>query len=167
MTNRDKGLSIVRVRLEREAVLGYEPVNTQDKAVEFIAREFADLDREVFMVLNLDAQCRPINMNVVSMGTLNYTVIHPREVFKASLLSGANQIICFHNHPSGDVKPSEDDIKVTDRLRECGRILGIDVADHFIIGGPGGTYYSFREHDWDNTMEKGYADRNFAAEKRL
>lgn len=165
MNNRDRGLSIVRVRLEREAVLGHEPVNTKDKAVEFIRDEFADLDREVFMVLNLDAGCRPINMNIVSMGTLNYCVVHPREIFKSSVLSGANQILCFHNHPSGDVTPSEEDKSITNRLIECGKILGIEVADHLIIGGRNGECFSFMEHGLITGMDR--ETREIAAQRRL
>jgi len=80
MVNYNRGLPVVRVRLEQDRVIGQEPVNTQHKAVEYIIREFADLDREVFMILNLDTYCRPINLNVVSMGTLsqcNQIFLHP------------------------------------------------------------------------------------------
>ncbi len=96
MMNHNRGLPIVRVRLVQNRVIGRDPVDTQDKAVEYIIREFADLDREVFMILNLDTACRPINLNVVSMGTLNEAMVHPREVFKASILSNANSVICLH-----------------------------------------------------------------------
>ena len=139
------GLPIVRVRLEQDRAIGKESVNTQDKAVEYIIREFADLDREVFMILNLDTALRPINLNVVSMGTLSETMVHPREVFKASILSNASSVICIHNHPGGDVTPSDPDIAVTNRLTECGKILGIEVADHLIIGGRDGTYFRDRK----------------------
>jgi len=80
MMKDNRGLPIVRVRLEQDRVIGNESVNTQDKAVEYIIREFADLDREVFMILNLDTALRPINLNVVSMGTLtesNQIFLHP------------------------------------------------------------------------------------------
>ena len=80
MMKDNRGLPIVRVRLEQYRVIGNESVNTQDKAVEYIIREFADLDREVFMILNLDTALRPINLNVVSMGTLNESnqiFLHP------------------------------------------------------------------------------------------
>ena len=161
------GLPIVRVRLEQDRVIGNESVNTQDKAVEYIIREFADLDREVFMILNLDTALRPINLNVVSMGTLNEAMVHPREVFKASILSNANSVICIHNHPGGDVTPSDPDIAVTNRLTECGKILGIEVADHLIIGGRDGTYFSFQESARANMQTMGMAENERAAEKRL
>ena len=161
------GLPIVRVRLEQDRVIGKESVNTQDKAVEYIIREFADLDREVFMILNLDTALRPINLNVVSMGTLSEAMVHPREVFKASILSNANSVICIHNHPGGDVTPSDPDIAVTNRLTECGKILGIEVADHLIIGGRDGTYFSFQESARANMQTMGMTENERAAEKRL
>ena len=161
------GLPIVRVRLEQDRTIGKESVNTQDKAVEYIIREFADLDREVFMILNLDTALRPINLNVVSMGTLSENMVHPREVFKASILSNASSVICIHNHPGGDVTPSDPDIAVTNRLTECGKILGIEVADHLIIGGRDGTYFSFQESARTNMQTMGMAENERAAEKRL
>ena len=161
------GLPIVRVRLEQDRAIGKESVNTQDKAVEYIIREFADLDREVFMILNLDTALRPINLNVVSMGTLSETMVHPREVFKASILSNASSVICIHNHPGGDVTPSDPDIAVTNRLTECGKILGIEVADHLIIGGRDGTYFSFQESARANMQAMGMTENERAAEKRL
>ena len=161
------GLPIVRVRLEQDRAIGKESVNTQDKAVEYIIREFADLDREVFMILNLDTALRPINLNVVSMGTLSETMVHPREVFKASILSNASSVIYIHNHPGGDVTPSDPDIAVTNRLTECGKILGIEVADHLIIGGRDGTYFSFQESARANMQTMGMTGNERAAEKRL
>ena len=161
------GLPIVRVRLEQDRAIGKESVNTQDKAVEYIIREFADLDREVFMILNLDTALRPINLNVVSMGTLSETMVHPREVFKASILSNASSVICIHNHPGGDVTPSDPDIAVTNRLTECGKILGIEVADHLIIGVRDGTYFSFQESARANMQTMGMTENERAAEKRL
>ena len=166
MMKDNRGLPIVRVRLEQDRVIGKESVNTQDKAVEYIIREFADLDREVFMILNLDTALRPINLNVVSMGTLT-TMVHPREVFKASILSNASSVICIHNHPGGDVTPSDPDIAVTNRLTECGKILGIEVADHLIIGGRDGTYFSFQESARANMQTMGMTENERAAEKRL
>ena len=167
MVKDNRGLPIVRVRLEQDRVIGKESVNTQDKAVEYIIREFADLDREVFMILNLDTALCPINLNVVSMGTLSETMVHPREVFKASILSNASSVICIHNHPGGDVTPSDPDIAVTNRLTECGKILGIEVADHLIIGGRDGTYFSFQESARANMQTMGMTENERAAEKRL
>jgi DNA repair protein RadC len=77
---------------------------------------------------------------MISQGNLNSSIIHPREVFKNAILSNANSIILVHNHPSGDINPSKEDIEVTKRLREVGNLLGIKVLDHVIIGD---TFYSF------------------------
>ena len=165
MIGHEHGLPIVRVRLEKDRNLGSEPVNTQIKAVEFIIREFSGLDREVFLVLNLDAACRPININIVSVGTLSETMVHPREVFKASILSNAAKVICVHNHPSGSLTPSEQDISITNRLMECGKILGIEVEDHLIIGGQSGEYFSFQESAARNMEAKGIGESKRAAER--
>ena len=94
-------------------------------------------------------------------------MVHPREVFKASILSNANSVICIHNHPGGDVTPSEQDIEVTNRLMECGKILGIEVADHLIIGGYSGDYFSFQESAMQNMNAMGIQQQGRAAEKQL
>lgn len=78
------------------------------------------------------------------MGTVNRSIVHPREVFKYAYLTSASSIICMHNHPSGDVKPSRDDIIFTKALVETGRIQSIPVLDHIIIGDE--DYYSFNDH---------------------
>ena len=98
---------------------------------------------------------------------LSETMVHPREVFKASILSNASSVICIHNHPGGDVTPSDPDIAVTNRLTECGKILGIEVADHLIIGGRDGTYFSFQESARANMQTMGMTENERAAEKRL
>jgi DNA repair protein RadC len=84
-------------------------------------------------------------MHIVSVGTLSGAFVHPREVFKAAILGNAAAIILFHNHPSGDPDPSREDRELTLRLIQAGRILGIDVLDHVILGDEG-RYYSFKEH---------------------
>lgn len=110
-----------------------------------IFRAYLDgLDREVFCVALLDTKNRVIGINTVSMGTLNSTIIHPREVFKPACIIGASSIMLCHNHPSGDPEPSKDDKENTARLAEAGEILGITVLDHIVIGD--NTYYSFRGH---------------------
>lgn len=110
------------------------------------ARELAgdDLDREVFGVLLVDTRNRITAMHVVSIGTLNGTLVHPREVFKVAILGNAAAVILFRNHPSGDPNPSHEDRQLTRRLIDAGRILGIDVLDHVILGDEA-RYYSFKE----------------------
>jgi len=101
-----------------------------------------DVDREHFVVLFVDAKNRIVGIHTVSMGSLTASVVHPREVFKAAILAQAASIVCGHNHPTGDVQPSREDRALTTRLVQAGRLLGITVLDHVIIGG-NGKYFSF------------------------
>jgi DNA repair protein RadC len=90
--------------------------------------------QEVFGILVLNTKNKIVAVHEVSRGTLNNSMIHPREVFKPAVLHNAAAIICFHNHPSGDPEPSKDDIKITKRLVEAGEIMGIEILDHIIVG---------------------------------
>ena len=92
------------------------------------------LDREHFVVLLLDIKNKVIGINTVSIGNLDTAIAHPREVFKPAILSNAASILLAHNHPSGDPEPSREDVAITTRLVEAGKILGIDVIDHLILG---------------------------------
>lgn len=103
-------------------------------AHEILANYLAGQDRENFVVLLLDTKNRVIGINTVSVGTLNSTIVHPREVFKPAILANANAIILGHNHPSGDTTPSQADIDITKNLVEAGKILNIEVLDHIIVG---------------------------------
>jgi DNA repair protein RadC len=108
----------------------------------------ATADRERFVVYLLNVKHRINAEEVVSIGILDGSLIHPREVFKAAVTGGAAAIIIAHNHPSGDPAPSQEDREVTRRLRDAGKILGIPVLDHVIVS-PGGKSFSFREQtDW-------------------
>lgn len=99
--------------------------------------------KEMFLTLHLDGKNRIIAMDVVSIGSLNQSIVHPREVFKTALLSNAAALILIHQHPSGDPSPSSEDISITRRLKEAGEIMGIKVLDHIIVGD--GEYLSFVE----------------------
>ena len=90
--------------------------------------------QEVFIVLTLNTQNELINTHLVTMGTLNSSLVHAREIFRTAILDNANAIIVVHNHPSGDTKPSAEDINITKRLIEAGELLQIPVLDHVIIG---------------------------------
>lgn len=100
-------------------------------------------DREHFIVLLLNTKHAVIGVNTVSIGGLSSAPVHPREVFKPALISGAASIIVAHNHPSGDPEPSRDDLLITEQLRAAGRILGIELLDHIVVGEPG--FVSMRE----------------------
>ena len=98
--------------------------------------------KEYFLALHLDGKNRIICLDVVSMGSLNQSIVHPREVFKTALLSSAAAIILIHQHPTGDPTPSREDREITRRLKEAGDLLGIMVLDHIIVGE---SYLSFVE----------------------
>lgn len=96
-----------------------------------------DLEHEAaekFGILTLNTKNAIAGVHVLSVGSLNAAVVHPREVFKAAILNNAASIICFHNHPSGDPTPSQEDLSLTRRLVEVGAVMGIEVLDHVIIG---------------------------------
>jgi DNA repair protein RadC len=99
-----------------------------------LLKETRGSDREHFICLHLDARNRVNSMETVSVGSLNATLVHPREVFKAAILNNAASIILAHNHPSNDTTPSKDDIELTRRMVKAGEIMGIEVLDHIIVG---------------------------------
>jgi len=99
--------------------------------------------KEMFITLHLDGKNRIMAMDLVSIGSLNQSIVHPREVFKTACLSNAAALILVHQHPSGDTTPSSEDITITRRIREAGEIMGIRVMDHIIVGD--GEYLSFVE----------------------
>lgn len=105
--------------------------------------EFRNQDREMFIVLGLDTGAKPIYREIVSIGSLNSTIIHPREVFKKAIIMSCNSIIVAHNHPSGDPEPSDEDKEITRQLKQAGEILNIQLLDHIILGKNG--CYSFSE----------------------
>lgn len=100
--------------------------------------------KEVFKVVLLNTKNEIITDVDVSVGTLNSSLVHPREVFKEAIKRSSNKMILIHNHPSGSVEPSKEDKNITERLIKCGDIIGIEVIDHIIIGD--GLYYSFKEN---------------------
>jgi DNA repair protein RadC len=109
-------------------------VRTPQEAARLLLGEMSYLDREQFRVMNLNARNQVLAVDIVSIGSLSSSPVHPREVFKLSLKRSAASVILFHNHPSGDTNPSGADVEVTRRLKEAGKILGIEVLDHLIIG---------------------------------
>ena len=119
-------------------------INSPDLVYQYYKDKLANEEQECFYCIYLDNQKRVINAKQLFVGTLNYSMVHPREVFKTSYLYGATAIICLHNHPSGNPLPSIQDYELTDRLIKIGQILDISVVDHIIIGNK--KYYSFKEN---------------------
>ena len=143
---KDKEVKVVNVRLVREPSLySAEPIRSPEDVLRVIAGELATYDREVFAILNLKANGQIINLNICSVGTLNASLVSPREVYKSAILSNACSVIFCHNHPSGNLEPSQEDKDITRRLIRCGELLDIPVMDHIIVAGESGEMYSFRQ----------------------
>jgi len=111
-----------------------KPIKTAKDVFEHCSPKLSSSDREHFMILHLDTKNRVIKDEIVSVGALTGTIAHPREVFKSAIKESAHSVILVHNHPSGDPAPSDEDLKMTERLLEAGEILGIKVLDHVIVG---------------------------------
>lgn len=143
-----KRVDIVSLKIVKESSVLYETRKISNPYDAYkLAKDFLiDSDREKFIVACLNTKNQPVNMQVVSIGSLNSAIVHPREVFKVAMLSNASNIICFHNHPSGNIDPSVEDENITIRLKECGDILGIGLVDHIIVG-DNDTYFSFKENN--------------------
>jgi DNA repair protein RadC len=113
-----------------------------------LAKEFVsacDDDKEHFWLMLLNTKHRYLMHTEVSVGSQTASLVHPREVFGPAVREGAASILCLHNHPSGDPTPSAEDRELTTRLKECGKILGIEVLDHVIVGNGTGRWFSFRD----------------------
>ncbi|MBC3898531.1 DNA repair protein RadC [Acetobacterium malicum] len=134
-----KRINVVSLKIVKESSILYDVrrLSTPSEAAGLGKRFLEDLDREQVIVCCLDNKNQPVSINVVSVGTLNSSLVHPREVFKTAILSNAASIILFHNHPSGDPEPSQEDITITTRIKDAGLILGIELLDHIIIGSNG------------------------------
>ncbi len=109
-------------------------VKTPDEVVSLVRGRLRGKKKEHFLVLLLDTRGQLIKTSEVSVGSLDSSIVHPREVFKEAMSASAASVIFVHNHPSGDPEASEDDVKLTERLVQAGEIMGIDVLDHIIIG---------------------------------
>ncbi|WP_057911830.1 RadC family protein [Peribacillus muralis] len=121
-------------------------IRSPEDGANYCMEEMRFLSQEHFVCLYLNTKNQVLQKTTVFIGSLNASIVHPREVFKEAFRRSAASIICLHNHPSGDPTPSREDIEVTKRLVECGRIIGIEVLDHIIIG----------EHKYVSLKEKGY-----------
>jgi len=113
--------------------------------------EFRGLDRERFLALYLDSRHRVQAVETVSIGSLNASLVHPREVFKPAVVLSAAALIVAHNHPSGNARPSGDDLELTARLDRCGELMGVALLDHLVVGDTEVT--SIREYGWPTGPE--------------
>ena len=138
---------VYRVTLVREgAITASAPrLRGAEQAAELLRQYLGAADREHFVVILLDRKNAPIGINTVSIGSLTASVVHMRETFKAAILANAAAILCGHNHPSGDPEPSREDRALTKRLVDAGKLLGIAVVDHVIVGDGTTAYFSFAD----------------------
>ena len=131
------------------------PLSSPTAALDVMRKELSQYDREILCVVNLNNKLKPINFNIVSMGSINGSVAAIPNILKSGILSNAAGFLLLHNHPSGDVTPSREDIQTTRRCIEAGKIMDIPCLDHVIVGGGNSDYYSFRESGMvDFTNEK-------------
>lgn len=129
-----------------EEVVNYLKTGTRYTSPSQVYEMFSFLmqeTKEMFITLHLDGKNRIVCCDLVSIGSLNQSIVHPREVFKTACLSNAAAVILIHQHPTGDPTPSSEDIAITRRLKEAGEIMGIKILDHIIVGD--GEYLSFIE----------------------
>lgn len=145
-TRHSETIDIVSVKLIRDSSIEYKGMrlSTPRDAAMLVRGFLEDCDREKMILCCLDTKNQPTAIHTVSMGSINSSIVHPREIFKVGILSNSNAIIIAHNHPSGDIKPSSEDINITRRIKEAGKILGIDLIDHIIIGNDE-RFVSFKE----------------------
>jgi len=118
-------------------------IKTPEDAVELVMEDMRYLKKEFLKVILLNIKCMVISVKDISVGSLNSSIVHPREIFIEAIKSSSASIIVCHNHPSGDPTPSQEDINITKRIYEAGKIIGIDLLDHIIIGN--GKYISLKE----------------------
>lgn len=138
-------IPIVHLQMVKDTEIPYGGMkldNPKD-AAELGKRFLGDMDKECLVVCAMDTKMKPVHIQIVGMGAINYCPASIPEIFKAALLSNAANILLFHNHPSGDAAPSKEDVQLTKRVLEAGKLLGIPLQDHIILG-EGNSFYSFR-----------------------
>lgn len=129
-------IRVVVIR-DRAGRVQAQAIHRPEDAFKLMAERSRSYDREHFDVIHLNARGVPVAIESVSVGTLSASLVHPREVFKAAIVSGAAAIIACHNHPSGDLEPSPEDVAATKRLARVGALVGIPLSDHLIFAGGG------------------------------
>jgi DNA repair protein RadC len=122
-----------------------EPIRGPDDVLRVVRRHFRDRRRETFLVLLLNARHEVLACEVVSVGSLNASIVHPREVFRPAIVHSAASVVLAHNHPSGDPEPSEEDLTITKRLVQVGELVGITVLDHVIVADRGVVSFRSRQ----------------------
>jgi len=162
-------LEVVSIRLVKDApICSGHPITKPEDAVELVGKYLCEMDREVLCVINLKTDGTPINCNIVSIGAIDETVAHPREIFKSSILCNASRIMLVHNHPSSNLEPSKADVRLTDRMIKVGDLMGIPLIDHIIVGGNNSKYFSLRAREMlkspDILLQSNYRQLDFESQ---
>ena len=126
-------------------IMSENKISSAADVISLVGKELCDMDREVVCVINLGSDNTPVNCHFASVGTLNYAMLNPRELLKSSILSNAAGMILCHNHPSGNLLPSETDVRMTHQMQQACRLVEIPLLDHVIVGGDNSRYFSFQE----------------------
>lgn len=155
----DKGRSRVRLK-EGQSLYSIKPVNTPQDAVDVLSDMMKEMDREYVVTINMDKNLKPINFNVVAIGSVNESIAPVNNIIKSSILSRSDTMILMHCHPSGSLRPSQEDYTLTHRLLETCKLMDMTLLDHVIVAGGTGRTYSFREHDHD-MFENGKKDQKY------
>lgn len=121
-------------RIARMQTADRTAIHSPEMGAALVMDEMRFLSQEHFVCFYLNTKNEVLHRQTVFIGSLNASIVHPREVFKEAFRHSAASVICFHNHPSGDPSPSREDIAITERLVECGKMIGIEVLDHIVIG---------------------------------
>jgi len=142
-----KAIDVVTIQMKkgRKLLCNGDRLTMPQQAAQAFIGLVGDPDRECFVALLLDGKNRIVALHLVSQGSLNQSIVTPRETFKAAILSNSAAVILAHNHPTGDLMPSPEDIAITRRLKECGELLGIKILDHVIVDTDSGNNKSFVE----------------------
>lgn len=142
-----KRVGIVHLKMVKESrtLYGMKQFRNSKDAAEMVRPLCGNSDREIVLVLSLNGRMEPQSVEIAAVGGVSSCGVDIKSIFKHALLNNSEHVICFHNHPSGNAKPSREDEQLTERLRKAGEILGVELADHIILG-EGNTYYSFRDH---------------------
>lgn len=138
---------IVRIKqvLQEIDFSSIKQITSPNSAIDIATHFIGDEDREVFLVMCLNTKNQVVAVHRCHVGSLNASLVNTREVFKACILNNSNSMICAHNHPSQNVTPSSEDDRVTQKLKEAGQLLDIELLDHLVINSKG-EFYSYREN---------------------
>lgn len=141
-----KKVGIVHLEMVKEgrSLYGMDRMNTAQVAAEMVRPILERANREMFLVIALDAKLTPMALEIVAVGSLNVNYIQMKDVYQLAILNNCSYLMCIHNHPSGDPEPSPEDIIMTGKISKSGILLGVELVDPIILG-EAGKYYSFRE----------------------